>query len=226
MGENMRARTRRTAVLVAIGGALWALTPLRTPVFGAGSEPDEGLLIFRSYNLLLVVVAALMTLGLLELRRQRRSGRTTTFAAGWWTILAGHGLILAGALPAVLLGGRQRDLVMAGQDISFLGAVVAALGALPLGISALRRAYAPRTAAVLFLVALPLGLLGVVLLDVLEVPEDYLGLPLTLSYGGAWVALGIGWALRSASSHGSGPDPAGPNASVRAAESHSSEQPL
>lgn len=192
----MHAKMSLTAVLVAVGGAIWALTPLRSPIFGAGSEPDQGVLIFRGYNLLVVAVVALMTLGLLVLRKQRRAGKSKTFAAGWWTVLAGHILLLAGSFPAVLFGGQQRDIVMAAQDIGFLGAVVAAVGALPLGISALRHDYTSRPAAVLFIAALPMGVLGIVLLDGLGVPEDYLGLPLTVLYGGAWVALGYGWGRR------------------------------
>lgn len=193
-GGSVRENPSRTAVLVAVGGAIWALTPLRSPIFGAGSEPDEGVLIFRGYNLLVIVVVSLMTLGVLALRKQRHAGSSRAFAAGWWTVLAGHVLLLAGSLPAVLFGGHQRDIVMNAQDVGFLGAAVAAVGALPLGISALRQDYVPRLAALLFIATLPLGVLGILLLDGLGVPEDYLGLPLTLSYGGAWVALGHGWA--------------------------------
>ncbi len=106
------------------------LTPLRQPIFGAGGEPDEGVLFFRSYNAFIIVIVALMTLGLLKLRRERRASRTRTFTAAWWTVAAAHAFMIAGSLPAVLFGGQARALVMAAaSDVGFLAAVVAAVGA-------------------------------------------------------------------------------------------------
>lgn len=186
----------RVALATGIGGALWALTPLRQPVFGAGDNPEQGVAFFRGYNLLIVAVAVLMTVGLLHLRRGRAAQTTKVFMAGWWIVLSGHVLLTAGSLPAVALGGQRRDFVMAAQDVGFLGAVVAALGALLLGVSALRRRLLPRTAAALFAATLPVGILGIVLLDGLGASEDVLGLPLTVLYGGAWVVLASAWMRR------------------------------
>ena len=148
---------------------------------------------FRGYNLLVVVAVALMTLGLIELRRERLARATKAFATGWWIALAGHVLLAAGSIPAVIFGDRQRDFVMAAQDVGFLGAVVAALGGLVFGASALRRRSLPRAPAVLFAAALPVGFVGIMVLDLLGAPEDVLGLPLTVLYGGAMIALAIAW---------------------------------
>ncbi len=115
---------------------------------------------------------------------------------GWWTIVDGHVLLIAASLPAALLGGAARDFVMAAQDVGFLGAMLAALGGIPLGISGLRGRTLPRGAALLFVAALPVGLVGIAVLVSAGVPEDYHGLPLTVLYGGAWVTLATHW-LRS-----------------------------
>ncbi len=40
-----------------VGGFLWAVTPLRQPIFDAGRTPDEGEAFFRIYNLLLIAIA-------------------------------------------------------------------------------------------------------------------------------------------------------------------------
>ena len=54
-----------------VGGALWAVTPLREPTLG-GRFPGHP--VFRPYNLLLVVIAVLLTVGLLALHN-RYKGR-------------------------------------------------------------------------------------------------------------------------------------------------------
>ena len=175
-----------------VGGNLWAVTPLRDLVLGAGSDPRDGVAAFRAYNLYVVVAVLLMAAALLALRRGHTGAPPTSsrlIAVG--TVLTGHAMLAAGSLLAVLLGGRSRELVMAGQDLGFLAAVLAAAGACALGVSGLRRGSLPRAAALLFAVALPLGVLGAVLLVVAGAPDDLLGLPLTALYGGAFVALGI-----------------------------------
>lgn len=187
----MWSPTDRLAGISAIlGGVLWAVTPLRQPVFGAGRTPEEGELFFRAYNGLIVVVVVLLTAALLRHRAPSGSGSRVR-AVGWCTILVGHLMLLLGSLPALLLGGTARSLVMGAQDLGFLGALVAGLGALVLGAADLRRRAGPVLAAWLFVLTVPLGLLATVLLSVAGVPEDYLGLPLTVLYGGAWVVLGL-----------------------------------
>lgn len=186
----MTISSRAAAAAAIIGGVLWGLTPLRQPVFGAGRTPGEGVTFFRFYNVTLVVVAALLTVALLHLRGAT-VGRSRTFAGGWWTMVAGHALIAAGSLPAVVFGDQAESLVSGGQDVGFLGAMIAGLGALALGVDGLRRSSSPRPAAALYAATLPIGITGTALLGAAGAGEDYLGLPITLLYGGAFVALGL-----------------------------------
>lgn len=186
-------RASRAALCAIVGGGVWALTPLRQPVFGAGRTADEGEMFFRGYNLLVVAVALSLTLALVHLRRRTRVGAGTAFRAGWWIVLVGHGLIVAGSVLAVVLGGSAPGVVTAGQDAGFLGAILAALGGIPLGVAGLRRGLMPRAAAGLFVATMPLGLLAMAVLTAVGVPEDYLGLPLTVPYGAAWTTLGAHW---------------------------------
>ena len=175
-----------------IGGLVWALTPLRQPVFDAGRTPDEGETFFRLYNLVLIIVAILLTVALLRLRDSARPAGKTA-ARGWWIILAGHSLLVIGSSPAVLFGDEAATVVMVGQDLGFLGAVVAALGALLVGLDTLRRGRLPRLASWLLLLTLPLGVAATAVLAAIGTPEDYLGLPLTVLYGGSWIVLGWCW---------------------------------
>ncbi len=92
---------------------------------------------------------------------------------------------------------------MRGQDLGFLGAMIGALGALLVGLSGLRRRSIPVAVALLLLLTLPLGLFAVALPTAIGIPEDYLGLPLTLLYGAAWMVLGWSWIRRRDASSGS-----------------------
>jgi len=176
------------------GGFLWAVTPLRQPIFDAGRTPDEGETFFRIYNLVLIAIAILLTIALVRLRREPTRVTSRLFATGWWTILLGHVLLLLGSIPAVAFGDQARNLVKGGQDLGFLGATIAGLGGFLLGVSTLfhhrRRA---GVASWLLLLTLPLGFLTIALLSTMGVHEDYLGLPLTMLYGGAWIVLGWSW---------------------------------
>lgn len=193
LGGLVHSPTSRQAGLAGVlGGFFWAMTPLRQPIFGAGRTPDEGELFFRAYNLVLVAISISLTIALLRLRDSHpASGRI--FAIGWWTILIGHLALLVGSVPAVLLGGAARGLVRGGQDLGFLGAMVAGLGALLVGLSGLRTRANPTAAWWLLLLTVPLGLVLIVVLAAAGAPEDYLGLPLTISYGAAWIVLGWFW---------------------------------
>lgn len=174
-----------------VGGALWAVTPLRDLVLGAGEDPRDGVGAFRAYNAYVLVAVVLMSTGLVALLRRRPGtalGKGHGAAVG--TVLTGHAVLAAGSLLAVLLGDRARGLVMAGQDLGFLAAVLALAGATALGILGLRRSTLPRPAALLFAAALPLGLVASVVLAVSGAPEDLVGLPTTVLYGGAFAALG------------------------------------
>lgn len=179
-----------------IGGALWAITPLREPLFG-GRLPEHP--VFRPYNFLLLVIAVLLIVGLLALhsRYKREYGRLGT--AGVVVILLGYALLLMGSLPAILLSPESlRGLIMAGQDLGFLGSLVSGVGAILLGIALWRVRAASRLGSLLLIVALPVGFVGVILLSAVASP-DIAGLALTVPYGGAWVVFGNQlWSLSSA----------------------------
>ena len=78
---------------------------------------------------------------------------------------------------------------MAGQDLGFLGALVAGVGAVLLGIALRRAGVASRMGALLLILALPVGIAGVVLISAVGL-TDIAGLALTVPYGGAWVVFG------------------------------------
>ncbi len=61
---------RQAGVSAVVGGFLWAVTPLRQPIFDAGRTPDEGETFFRIYNLVLIAIAILLTIALVWLRRE------------------------------------------------------------------------------------------------------------------------------------------------------------
>lgn len=167
------------------GGALWALTPLREPLFG-GRFPGHA--VFRPYNFLLLVIAVLLILGLLALRARYKESCGRLCAAGVVVIFIGYALLFFGSVPAVLLPADGfRSLILAGQDLGFLGALLSGVGAVLLGI-ALWRATS-RLGALLLILALPVGFAGVILLSALGL-VDIAGLALTIPYGAAWVVLG------------------------------------
>ena len=170
-----------------VGGALWALTPLREPLLG-GEFPEDP--VFRPYNLYLIVVAVLLIAGLLALRARYRGSYGRLGTAGALVVFVGYALLFLGSVPAVVLSAEGlRGLIMAGQDLSFLGALVAGVGAVPLGIALWRTWSATRAGALLLVLALPVGFSGVILVSALGF-VDIAGLPLTLLYGGAWIVLG------------------------------------
>ena len=177
-----------------VAGALWALTPLREPLFG-GRFPEHP--VFRPYNLVLVVIAVLLIVGRLALRHRYKGRYGRLGAAGVGVILVGYALSLFGSIPAVLLSPEGfRGLILAGQDLGFLGALVSGVGAILLGIALWRARTASRPGALLLIVALPVGIVGVVLVSAVGF-ADIAGLALTVPFGGAWVMLGSQlWALR------------------------------
>ncbi len=171
-----------------VGGLLWAVTPLREPVLGGGRFPGHP--VFRPYNLALIVIAVLLVAGLLALHERYggRYGRLGT--AGMVVTFAGYALVFFGSIPAVLFTqDGPLALIRTGQDLGFLGAMVSLVGALLLGVALWRARAGSRLGALLLIVALPVGLVGVVLLSGFG-PEDTAGLPWTVLYGAAWVVLG------------------------------------
>jgi hypothetical protein len=178
---------RRCASAGMAGGALWALTPLRQPLLG-GRFPEHP--VFRPYNLALLVIAVLLAAGLLALRARHKESYGRLGKAGVVAVFVGYAMMFLGSVPAVLLSAEgSRGLILAGQDLGFLGALVAGLGAVPLGIALWRTRSAPWAGALLLIVALPVGLAGVIFVSAMGF-VNIAGLPLTVLYGGAWIVLG------------------------------------
>lgn len=177
---------RRGGLASMVGGALWALTPLRQPLLG-GELPGHP--VFRPYNLVLVIISVLLTLGLLALRSRYRQRYGRLGVTGDFVVLVGYALQLLGGLPALVLPAGSLAVIMAGQDLGFLGALVAGVGALPLGIALWRANVASRMGAALLILALPVGFVSTLLISAAGLTE-VAGLPFTVLYGGAWLVLG------------------------------------
>ncbi len=170
-----------------VGGTLWAPTPLRQPLLG-GRFPEHP--VFRPFNLALLVIVVLLAAGLLALRARYKGSYGRLGAAGVVVVFVGYAMMFFGSLPAVVLSPEgSRGLIQAGQDWGFLGALVAGLGAVPLGIALLRARSAPRAGALLLIVALPVGIVGVIIVSAVGF-VNIAGLPLTVLYAGAWIVLG------------------------------------
>ncbi len=177
-----------------VGGALWAITPLREPLLGGRFPGDP---VFRPYNLVLVCIAVLLAVGLLAFHARYKGSYGRLSTAGVFVIFGGYALMFLGSLPAVVFSSDgPRGLIRLGQDLGFLGALVALVGAVLLGIGLWRSRAASRPGALLLIVALPVGFLGVILLSAIGL-EDAAGLPWTVLYGGAWIVLGsLLWSQR------------------------------
>lgn len=175
-------------IAAMLGGALWALTPLRQDVFGGGRFPESP--IFRPYHFVVEVIMILLIVGLVALhaRYKRTYGHLGT--AGVVVIFGGYALGLVGGIPAVLFtSDGLRDVTMLGQDLGFLAVLVAGSGAILLGVALWRARAVPRLAALLLIISLPVGLPGVIVLQGIGL-VDSAGLALTVPYGGAWIILG------------------------------------
>ena len=178
---------RRGGLSGMVGGALWALTPLRQPLLG-GRFPEHP--VFRPYNLVLLVIAVLLAAGLWALHARYKGSYGRLGTAGVIVVFVGYVMLFLGSVPAVVFSpAGSGGLIRAGQDLGFLGALVAGVGAVLLGIALLRARSAPRAGALLLVVALPVGIVGVIVVSALGL-VNIAGLPLTVLYGGAWIVLG------------------------------------
>ena len=171
-----------------LGGLLWAVTPLRDVVFGGGGTPDHP--VFRLYNFILGVIAVLLAAGLAGLHIQYKETYRRLGTAGVVVIFTGYALLLAGSIPAILLApDRSSGLIQTGQDLGFLGALVAAMGAIFLGIVLWRTRAALRVGALLLIITLPVGLPGTIMIQSIGL-VSIAGLAMTAPYGVAWMILG------------------------------------
>lgn len=98
-------------------------------------------------------------------------------------------LIISVLLALSLLALHIRYKAMGGQDLGSLDALVAGVGAIPLGIALWRAKAASRVGAMLLILALAVGFAGIMLLSAVGL-VNVAGLPLTILYGGAWIVLG------------------------------------
>lgn len=134
-------------IAAMLGGALWALTPLRQNVFGGGRFRESP--IFQPYDFVVEVITMLLIVGLVALhaRHKRTYGRLGT--AGVVVIFCGYALGIIGSIPAVLFPAYGlQDLIMIGQDLGFLAVLIAGVGAILLGVALwLARATAARSTA-------------------------------------------------------------------------------
>ncbi len=176
---------RWSGLAAMLGGALWAITPLREPLLGGRFPGDP---VFRPYNFVIVVIAVLLTVSLLALHTRYKGSYGRLGTVGVVVIFVGYALLFVGSIPAVLFSA-DGSLIRIGQDLGFLGAVISAIGAVLLGIALWRARGTPRLGALLLIIAFPVGFLAVILVSAVGF-EDIAGLPLTVLYGGAWVMLG------------------------------------
>lgn len=106
----------RGGVASMVGGALWALTPLREPLLG-GRVPEHP--VFRPYNLVLLVITVLLAVGLSALRARYKGSYGRLGTAGVVVVFVGYALMFLGSVPAVVLSPEgSRGLILAGQDLS------------------------------------------------------------------------------------------------------------
>ena len=168
------------------GRALCALTSQRQDVLGGGRYPESP--IFRAYSFVLLIIAVLLTLGLLALHARHKESYGPLGTAGVVVIFVGYVLLFIGTIPAVLFpSDGLRGVIMIGQNLGFFGALIAGAGGILLGV-ALWRAI-PQLGALLLIISLPVGLSGTIALEAIG-SQDSAGLALTVLYGGAWMRLG------------------------------------
>lgn len=154
-----------------VGGAAWAVTPLRDVFYGAAVGPGA----YAVYEGIVALIVVLLALGLRTVLGVSRAGVAV--------VLAGYLMIVVSAVP---VGPAAVDQTLA--DIGFFGSMVAAIGAIPLGIALWRRG--ARTAGALLVLALPAGLPLLLAISAAGQP-GVAGLAVTLPYGAAWCLLGL-----------------------------------
>lgn len=166
-----------------VGGAVWAVTPLRDVLYGAAVEP--GSTAYAVYEGIVALVVVLLALGLRTVVGVSRVGMVV--------VLVGYLMTVASAVP---VGAAELDRTLA--DIGFFGSMVAAIGAIPLGVALWRRG--ARAAGALLVLTLPAGL--PLLLAISAAGQaGVAGLAVTVPYGAAWCLLG----LRERDLSGTGP---------------------
>lgn len=155
------------------GGVAWAVTPLRDVLNGAAVEP--GTTAYAVYEGMVAFVVMLLAVGLRTVLGVSRVGVVV--------VLVGYLMIVVSAVP---VGASALDRTLA--DIGFFGSMVAAIGAIPLGIALWRRGH--RTAGALLVLTLPAGLPLLLAISAAGY-AGVAGLVVTVPYGAAWCLLGL-----------------------------------
>jgi hypothetical protein len=162
-----------------VRAALWAITPLREPIL---DERLPGHPAFRPYNFVLLVIAVLLIMSLLGLHVRYKGSYGRLGTAGVVVILVGYALLFVGSIPAILLYlNGLRGLIMAGQDLGFLGTLIAGVSAILLGVALRRARAASGLGALPLIIALPVGIVGLILVSAIGC-VDIAELPLTVLY--------------------------------------------
>jgi hypothetical protein len=170
-----------------VGAALWAITPLREPIL---DERFPGHPAFRPYNFVLLVIAVLLIMDLLGLHVRYKGSYGRLSTAGVLVILVGYALLFVGSILAILLYlNGLRGLIMAGQDLGFLGTLIAGVSAILYGMAFWRARAASGLGALPLIITLLVGIASMILVSAIGC-VDIAGLQLTDLYGGTWVILG------------------------------------
>ena len=210
MTEHGTVPTHRNAALGAIGGVLWALSPVAWAIADIRTlEPGTATFaaIWGTYAAGMVLGPALVAVGHTALPRTL-GGRAARLGAA----IGGLGLAavaVGNAIELVSLAAGSGTSVV-GYVVFYLGFLVAFVGSLLVGTALLRRRVrgAPRVAGWLLALALPLGM-AVALLANLVLPDHEAGFSAAVSVptGVAWALLGRALARGRAPASAQAPSP-------------------
>ena len=188
-----RTRLARGGLAGLVGGLLWALWPLGTPMFfetlwTTGEIDLRG----RLYGLVATAALALLVVGLVSLHRLHRGRYGRIGVAGFVLSLGALVLMLPGlAMDALAYGTQLSELGHMAFLIGFLGLL---LGSIPLGFAIRRAGVLPhaRWVSPLLAVAIPLGIAAMIVGESVAPRADdlWFWIAIATPYGLCWVVLG------------------------------------
>jgi hypothetical protein len=190
------ASVARRARLGAVGGALYALTPvawaagdIRTVEYGTASS----LAVAAGHWAAAVLAPVLLVVGLTALRSAIGPAAGRAGTAGIVTAAAGTTAFAAGNAAQLVSLVAVGDTVVAGYVVSYVGMLVALVGFLLVGIPVLRRRrdVASRVAGWLLVLAIPLLVgLGVLFAHAMPHSDAASSIATNVPIGLAWLLLG------------------------------------
>lgn len=195
---------QRRATAGMVGGVLWASWPVawlvadvRTEV--TGTAPSVAVQVL--HWLVAVIGPALLVVGHTALRTALGSAAGRVGTTGIVLACLGLAAVASGNAVSLIAVGTGGDSSVAGYVLSYLGFIVALVGALLIGITVLRRrrpAGAERAAGWLLTLAIPLGI-GIGVVAAMFDPTDETGFSAAVAVptGVAWLLLGRSLVLRS-----------------------------